>query len=199
MMRYAPLSSDHKQLVLVLGGARSGKSTFAEQLAATRGPRITYLATAPACDAEMTARIAKHRADRPAAWRTVECPLNPAAAIHAHADDTDCFVLDCLTLLVSNLLLADETSGEAHVQRALDDVLAAFREAKADLILVSNEVGLGLVPAYPLGRQYRDVLGRVNQQLAAVADATYFLIAGLPLELNALACSPLAAPTIRQT
>lgn len=199
MMRYAPLSSDDKQLVLVLGGARSGKSTFAEQLAATRGPRITYLATAQACDAEMTARIAKHRADRPAAWRTVECPLDPAATIRAHADDTDCFVLDCLTLLVSNLLLADATSGEAHVQRALDDVLAAFREAKADLILVSNEVGLGLVPAYPLGREYRDVLGRVNQQLAAVADATYFLIAGLPLELNALACSPLAAPTIRQT
>ena len=187
------------QLTLILGGARSGKSTFAERLAATRGPRVTFLATAQAYDDEMTARIAKHRADRPAQWRTVECPLDPAAAIRAHAGDTDCFLLDCITLLVSNLLLAEGddpalngnvASGQT-VPRALDALLAACREAETDLICVSNEVGLGLVPEYPLGRAYRDLLGRANQQLAAPADQVYYLIAGLPLDVKAL------SPTIK--
>jgi len=175
------------QLTLILGGARSGKSTFAERLAATRDGRVTYLATAQAHDDEMVARIAKHRADRPPHWRTVECPLDPAAALRAHAAETDCFLLDCLTLLVSNLLLADLESCEQTVQRALDALLTAYREAETDLILVSNEVGLGLVPEYPLGRTYRDLLGRANQHLAAQADAVYYLVAGLPLNVKALA------------
>lgn len=178
------------KLILILGGARSGKSTFAERLAADRATRVTYLATAQAFDDEMTARIAKHQADRPAHWRTAECPTDPAAAIRAHAGDTDLFLLDCLTLLVSNLLLGDTLNAEETVLSALDDVLAAYREAGADLLLVSNEVGLGLVPEYPLGRQYRDLLGKVNQRLAAVADHVYFLVAGLPLDVKALAASP---------
>ena len=178
------------QLVLILGGARSGKSTFAERQAAAHGGRVTYLATAQAYDDEMAARIAKHRAARPADWRTVECPLDPAAAIRAHAADTDCFLLDCITLLVSNLLLSDAESGAETVQRALDALLAACREAETASIFVSNEVGLGLVPEYPLGRLYRDVLGRANQQLAAAADAAYYLVAGLPLDLKALAGPP---------
>lgn len=175
------------QLTLILGGARSGKSTYAERLAAAHGGRVTYLATAQAFDEEMAARIAKHQSERPAAWRTAECPLDPAAAMRAHAGDTDCYLLDCLTLLVSNLLLVDETTAEDRIRSATDALLAAYRETGADLILVSNEVGLGLVPEYPLGRAYRDALGRVNQRLAAEADRVYFLIAGLPVEVKALA------------
>ncbi|MHB9130613.1 MAG: bifunctional adenosylcobinamide kinase/adenosylcobinamide-phosphate guanylyltransferase [Armatimonadota bacterium] len=178
------------QLILVLGGARGGKSTFAERLAAMRGERITYLATAQAFDEEMAVRIAKHQSDRPANWRTVECPYDPAAAIREHARETDCFLLDCMTLLVSNLLIRDENAGEADVRSALDLLLTAYDESGADLIIVSNEVGLGLVPEYPLGRLYRDTLGKVNQQLAAQADAAYMVIAGLPIELKSLACSP---------
>ncbi len=138
----------------------------------------------------MTARIAKHRADRPAHWRTTECPQDPATAIRAHAGETDCYLLDCLTLLVSNLLLSEALSDEEIIRRATDDVLTAYRETGADLILVSNEVGLGLVPEYPLGRRYRDLLGKVNQRLAAQADAVYYLVAGLPLDVKALACTP---------
>jgi len=184
--------TDHTpQLILILGGARSGKSTFAERLAAGRGERITYLATSTACDEEMAERIARHRAERSSAWRTVECPLDPASALRAHAADTDCFLLDCATLLVSNLLLAEDSAGEETVRRALDALLAAYREAAIDLIIVSNEVGLGLVPEYPLGRLYRDALGRFNQQVTAVADKVYFLVAGLPLDIKSLACSSL--------
>lgn len=179
-----------RQLILVLGGARSGKSTFAERLAASRSECVTYLATAQAYDEEMVARIAKHRADRPSHWATRECPLDPAAAMRDAAATTDCFLLDCLTLLVSNLLIADTQSADETVFSAIDGILAAYREAEADLILVSNEVGLGLVPEYPLGRQYRDLLGKVNQRLAAQADAVYYLIAGLPLDVKKLACSP---------
>ncbi|MHB0938245.1 MAG: bifunctional adenosylcobinamide kinase/adenosylcobinamide-phosphate guanylyltransferase [Armatimonadota bacterium] len=190
------------QLILILGGARSGKSTFAERLAAQRGARITYLATATPGDDEMAERIARHQAERSPSWRTVECPLDPAAAIRAHAHETDCFLLDCATLLVSNLLLsgdaqgacAADAPGEETVRRALDALLTAYREAGTDLLIVSNEVGLGLVPEYPLGRLYRDVLGRFNQQAVAAADAVYFLVAGLPLELKSLACSPLTHP-----
>jgi adenosylcobinamide kinase/adenosylcobinamide-phosphate guanylyltransferase len=179
------------QLILILGGARSGKSTFAERLAAQRGTRITYLATATPGDAEMAERIARHRAERNPSWRTVECPYDPAAAIRAHAHETDCFLLDCATLLVSNLLLAERSLGEESVRQTQDALLAMHREIEADIIIVSNEVGLGLVPEYPLGRLYRDALGRFNQQMAAAADAVYFLIAGLPLDIKALACSPL--------
>jgi len=181
--------ADHsRQLTLVLGGARSGKSTLAERMAAAHGGRVTYLATAQAFDEEMAARIVKHRADRPAHWATIECPHDPATAIRSAAPDTDCFLLDCLTLLVSNLLLADENSTEETVRCATDALLAAYQEADADLIIVSNEVGLGLVPEYPLGRQYRDLLGKLNQRLAREADAVYYLIAGLPLDVKKLAC-----------
>jgi adenosylcobinamide kinase/adenosylcobinamide-phosphate guanylyltransferase len=177
-------------LALILGGARSGKSTFAEQLAVSAHARVTYLASAQAFDDEMRARIAKHQAERPAHWRTVECPYDPAGALRAHAGETDCFLLDCLTLLVSNLLLRDETAPDAPVHEAIADLLTAQRESGACLICVSNEVGLGLVPDNPLGRRYRDLLGRVNQQVAAAADQVYFLVAGIPLEVKSLACSP---------
>ena len=176
------------QMTLILGGARSGKSTFAERMASAHAT-VTYLATAQAFDEEMVVRIAKHQSERPANWRTVECPLDPAAAMRAHAAETDCFLLDCMTLFVSNLMLLDEHTAEERIRAAVEDLIAAYQETDTDLFLVSNEVGLGLVPEYPLGRLYRDCLGRANQRLAAVADTVYFLIAGLPLDIKALAMS----------
>jgi adenosylcobinamide kinase/adenosylcobinamide-phosphate guanylyltransferase len=169
---------------LVLGGARSGKSTFAERRAAESGRPVLYLATATAGDAEMAARIAAHRAARPADWRTVEVPLEPAAAIREHARGGDLVLLDCVTLWVSNRLLADPATSDAELVGAAEGIADAARERGADLVAVSNEGGLGVVPAYPLGRRYRDALGRVNQALAARADEALLLVAGLPLRLK---------------
>lgn len=176
-------------LILILGGARSGKSTFADRLAATFS-RVTYLATAQAFDEEMCERIAKHQADRPAHWRTVECPFDPGAAIRDLAEETDCYLLDCLTLLTSNLLLRDEQVTDDAILMHIDALLAAALSVQATVVMVSNEVGLSLVPDNALGRRYRDLLGKINQCVAARADAVYYLIAGLPLEIKALAACP---------
>jgi adenosylcobinamide kinase/adenosylcobinamide-phosphate guanylyltransferase len=177
------------RLILVLGGARSGKSTFADRLAATF-PRVTYLATAQAFDEEMRTRIAKHQADRPAHWHTVECPFDPGPAMRERAAETDCFLLDCLTLLTSNLLLRDEDAADDAILSYIEALLDDARAVPATTVMVSNEVGLSLVPENPLGRRYRDLLGKINQRVAAQADAVYYLIAGLPLEIKALAGSP---------
>lgn len=175
------------KITLILGGARSGKSTFAEQLATKQRGRITYLATAQALDEEMQARIAQHRAVRSATWTTVECPYDVAAAIRATAATTDCFLLDCLTLYVSNLLLVDEAKADVTVPCAIEEILSAITETNATLVIVSNEVGLGLVPEYAISRQYRDLLGKANQRIARQAAAVYFLVAGLPIDIKALA------------
>jgi adenosylcobinamide kinase / adenosylcobinamide-phosphate guanylyltransferase len=181
-----------KQLTLILGGARSGKSGFAERLARERGGSVLVVATATAGDAEMARRIAAHRAARPAAWRTLEAPVAVAERLAA-AEPADTIVLDCLTLLVSNLLLAHEAAGavageaavQARVEAELDQLWAGFAAGEATWLVVSNEVGLGLVPPYPLGRRYRDLLGLANQRLAARADRVYLMVAGLPLALKA--------------
>ena len=177
-------------LILILGGARSGKSDYAERLAAARGGEVLFVATATAGDEEMARRIAAHRAARPAAWRTLEAPHEVAAAVAASRDAAPTVVLDCVTLLVSNLLLAHEAAGAEEVGRRLDaEIEALLRRIATDAatwIVVSNEVGMGLVPPYPLGRQYRDLLGRVNARLAAVAERAYLLVAGLPLDLKRL-------------
>ena len=186
----------HRQLVLVLGGARSGKSAYAEGRAtALAGPdgRMLYVATAEALDDEMARRIARHRASRPSSWRTVEEPRDPAAAIRARAHDIRVVLLDCITLWLSNLLSAlpvqddgapDEAAAEEAVDAGVTDLLAAYQAGTADLVLVSNEVGLGIVPAYPLGRLYRDLLGRVNIRLAAAADEVVLMVAGIPLRVK---------------
>jgi adenosylcobinamide kinase/adenosylcobinamide-phosphate guanylyltransferase len=195
---------DQLRLILLLGGARSGKSSYAEALAARiAGQRpVLYIATATAEDAEMRDRIARHQAARPSHWRTVEAPSDPAHAIREQGvgDSIPVILLDCVTLLVSNLILSgthadfDEQSfdvpeAEARVTAAISELLAAWRETQAMLILVSNEVGMGLVPPYPLGRVYRDVLGHVNARLASEADSVLLLVAGLPVELKALAAA----------
>ena len=180
------------RLTLILGGARSGKSTYAEQLAAASGQPVVYVATAQAWDEEMAARIAAHQAQRPPTWRTVEAPLHVGRTIAAASRPHDAppvVLIDCLTLLANNVLGAladveDADAAEAALRGEVDDLLAAYADHPGAWIIVSNEVGLGIVPAYPLGRVYRDVLGRANQRRAAAADAVYFMVAGLPLQVK---------------
>ncbi|MEF2279954.1 bifunctional adenosylcobinamide kinase/adenosylcobinamide-phosphate guanylyltransferase [Deinococcus sp. YIM 134068] len=167
-------------IVFVTGGARSGKSTFAERRAAASGLPVTYLATAQAFDAEMTERITRHQGDRPAGWVTVEEPLDAPAALLAAATPT--VLLDCLSLWVSNLMLADEPD-DALLARA-DALLTAARARPGLTILVTNEVGLGIVPDNALARRYRDLLGWVNQRAAATSDEAWLLVSGLPVQLK---------------
>lgn len=174
------------QLTLILGGARSGKSTYALRLAAYY-PEVLFLATAEPRDGEMAAKIDRHRAERPAHWRTLEAPLGLAAALSATAP-APLVLLDCATLWVSNLLLAAGASWPA-AEADLAALLAWHRASQADLIVVSNEVGWGIVPADELTRTYREWLGWFNQRLAAAADRVYLLVAGLPLELKGLSAA----------
>ena len=172
-------------LILILGGARSGKSDYAEKLAAELGQHVLYIATAEAGDAEMAERIRKHRLARPAGWQTLEAPRQVGLALSTLENRPEVLLLDCLTLLTSNLVLAMEAETqpaiEATIQAELEAILATQKRLDIPLIVVSNEVGLGLVPSYPLGRLYRDVLGWANQYLATLADRVIFMVAGLPM------------------
>ena len=190
---------------LVLGGARSGKSTWAEQRAAESGRPVLYVATAAAGDDEMAERIAWHRAQRPAIWRTVEEPEYLLQVIGAHALPGETVLVDCLTLWVSNVILRDMAMGDWHDADAVpleawariesslvsesQALLALARERDLELILVSNEVGLGVVPGTSLGRRYRDALGRVNQAVAGGAESVVLMVAGLALDLRHLAAA----------
>jgi adenosylcobinamide kinase/adenosylcobinamide-phosphate guanylyltransferase len=182
-----------RRLTLVLGGARSGKSSHAEALAAQRGGHVLYVATAEAWDEEMRLRIEAHKAQRPAHWHTVEAPRRPGQAVTAALADQDItpgvVLVDCLTLLANNVLVTlPESAGEAEATAALmaevDELLAVWRASAAEWVIVSNEVGLGIVPAYPLGRLYRDALGRANQHIAALADTVVFMVAGIPMQVK---------------
>ena len=164
----------------MLGGARSGKSRFAEQLAAAWGGPVLYVATATAGDEEMAERIRQHRASRPAAWRTLEAPLEVARTVREQLGDARTVLVEDLTLLLSNVLLARADGAETLALAELEGLLGL----EARLVLVSNEVGMGLVPEYALGRQFRDALGRLNQRAAASVDEVHFLVAGVPLRLR---------------
>lgn len=169
-----PANPPFHRSLLVLGGARSGKSRHAQGVAEALGGRLTYIATAQAFDAEMTDRIARHRADRDARWTTVEAPVELAAAI-AQADAVDAVLLiDCLTLWTSNLLL-----GEEDTERRVAELLAAIGAVRGRLILVANETGLGIVPDNALARQFRDLAGTINQRVAGAVDAVDFVLAGI--------------------
>ena len=165
-------------VTLILGGARSGKSRYAERLVEDAARCGTYCATAEAGDAEMTERIAAHRARRGPFWRTVEAPLALASAIAAAVPEHPVLV-DCLTLWLSNLLLAGKQADEEA-----GALCSALRKAAGTVVLVSNEVGMGLVPETPLGRTFRDAAGWLNQDVAALADRVVFVAAGLPLVLK---------------
>jgi adenosylcobinamide kinase/adenosylcobinamide-phosphate guanylyltransferase len=181
-------------LTLILGGARSGKSSYAEKLARQCTGRVLYIATAQALDAEMATRIAAHKDRRPPEWQTLEIPRGLAQALKSQESQVDLILLDCLTLLVSNLLMdaageaeePDEQAASALVEAEITELLQAIQASPADWVVVSNEVGLGLVPPYPLGRIYRDLLGWANQRLAAQSDQVIFMIAGIPMRLARL-------------
>jgi adenosylcobinamide kinase / adenosylcobinamide-phosphate guanylyltransferase len=166
-------------LTLVLGGARSGKSRYAERLVERAAAGGTYCATAEAGDAEMVERIAAHQTRRDAFWRTVEEPLALAAVVAAEAQAERPLLIDCLTLWLSNLMLAGRP-----VEDEAASLYAALKLAVGPVVLVANEVGMGLVPATPLGRRFRDAAGRLNQDIAALADQVVFVAAGLPLVLK---------------
>ena len=182
------------RLTLVTGGARSGKSRYAEDLARQGSQPILYVATAEAFDDEMRARITEHRRRRPATWETLEARTDIGAALAARPVQPGTVLLEDLGLLVTNHLLDvcgdDEPNVEragfvdALVDREIDGLLAAQSDGGWDAIVVTNEVGFGIVPATPLGRIFRDALGRANQRLAARADAATLLVAGLPLQLK---------------
>lgn len=165
---------------LILGGARSGKSAFAQQQAIASGLDVFYLATAQAGDAEMVERIARHRADRPADWGLVEEPLALAAALRTHACASRCLLIDCLTLWLSNLLAA----GDDRLTVEIDALLGTLPTLPGHILLVSNEVGQGIVPANPLARRFRDEAGRLHQKIADRCDRAIFIMAGLPLILK---------------
>src|SRR5882724_2313075 len=177
------------RMILLLGGARAGKSSYAMRLAQdgerASGDGVCFIATAQGLDEDMTARIARHRAERPTHWRTIEEPCQIDEALR-QASGAGIVVVDCLTLFVSNWLMRheDEHECEQFVRRITRNVLALARTRQQTIIFVSNEVGLGVVPDTSLGRVFRDLLGRVNQEFADAADEVYLLMAGLPLRLK---------------
>jgi len=166
---------------LILGGARSGKSALAERLAQDSGRTVVYLATAQAGDGEMAARIAHHRARRPASWASVEEPLALADALREHARADRCVLVDCLTLWLSNVLGDDDATRFERERKALLDALPGL---PGEIVLVSNEVGLGIVPLGELSRRFVDEAGRLHQALAAQCDRVIFVAAGLPLAMK---------------
>ena len=173
-------------ITLILGGARSGKSSYAQSLAEETGKFVTFLATAQPLDDEMSARIQKHRAERPATWETLEIPMD--IATHVRQIKSDIVILDCITLLVSNLLmqfvqqdLVDEALFLASLQKEMNELLSMLRTTDQHWLIISNEVGQGLVPEYQMGRVYRDGLGWANQTLAREAEKVLWMVAGIPM------------------
>ncbi|SEP85162.1 adenosylcobinamide kinase /adenosylcobinamide-phosphate guanylyltransferase [Devosia sp. YR412] len=166
--------------VLVLGGARSGKTAFAEQLAIRSGSKPAYLATAEALDSEMRDRVASHKAGRAGQFATIEEPLDLSDALLKASMDHDVILVDCLTLWITNLLMANE-----DVAKAVGELGATLVQLKtAKVILVSNEVGLGIVPDNAMARTFRDLAGSAHQRLAEICDDAYFIVAGLPITLK---------------
>jgi|YNPBryunderm2012_1023409.scaffolds.fasta_scaffold02167_2 adenosylcobinamide kinase/adenosylcobinamide-phosphate guanylyltransferase len=166
-------------LIFILGGVRSGKSSFALSLAGDRDT-VTFVATALPLDEEMKSRIENHKKERPSHWKTIEEPIDLLSVIK-RLTDAGVIILDCLTIWVSNLL---ERYTDEEILEMAEDIASYSRGIRSDVIAISNEVGLGIVPEYPLGRRYRDLLGKVNQIFARYSNKTFFMIAGIPLEVK---------------
>lgn len=193
-------------MILVTGGARSGKSALAEQLIRERGSRVLYIATAVVTDDEMAERIARHRQQRPAGWDTYEGSTDLGQVIRSRGAQYDAILLECVTTLVTNLMFASDAALgdpdvspdvvkpdfvrpdfvkiEQHIVQQIDDLIASCRSCPAPVYLVTNEIGMGIVPEHALARQFRDIAGRVNQRLAAAAEQVYLVVSGLPLCLK---------------
>jgi adenosylcobinamide kinase/adenosylcobinamide-phosphate guanylyltransferase len=187
------------RLVCILGGARSGKSTFAEQLATKSGRSVAFIATATANDDDMRLRIAHHRASRPANWPTIEEPLDLSSALRQAMQVADVILLDCMTLWLGNWLWhrakgnfdAEPALSARYSEEALQEVdklltTLAHSAPPKTLLVVSNEVGMGTHPEYAISRVYRDILGRVNQRLASAAERVYLMVAGLAVDIKKL-------------
>jgi adenosylcobinamide kinase / adenosylcobinamide-phosphate guanylyltransferase len=182
-----------KRTILLLGGARSGKSTYAQKLAEQMGGRVLFTATATAGDEDMRLRIEKHKRERPASWNTLEAPLKIGTRITEVLKDENTVVIDCLTLLVNNVFCRtgdeefDNIDGailEEEVISEIGELIECIKKTDISFIIVSNEVGLGLVPDNRMGRLYRDILGRANQMIAQSVDEVYFMAAGIPLKIK---------------
>ena len=182
---------EENHLTFILGGARSGKSYFAENWARTHGNNVLYVATAQALDDDMQARVAHHRAQRPTEWYTLEAPYQTGHAVAQHLKSTtyDTILIDCMTILAANVLLSlPEDSTQQQVNEAVlaeaNSLMGLIEHSTATWLVISNEVGLGVVPPTVLGRHYRDALGRANQRIAQAADRVIFMVAGLPWVLK---------------
>lgn len=171
-----------KQITLVLGGAQSGKSYYAQQLA-SRFARVTFLATARRTDAEMRKKIARHRRARPGSWSTIETPVDLDKAILSQSQNADLILIDCLTVYVDNVAGTGKKR-QRHAKDCIAEICDAIRACRASVIVVSNEVGSGIVPEYRSGRIYRDFLGQMNQKIAQIADRVVLMIAGVPVTIK---------------
>jgi adenosylcobinamide kinase / adenosylcobinamide-phosphate guanylyltransferase len=172
-------------LTLITGGARSGKSSFGQSLC-HEGKQVVYIATALPCDQEMRARITRHRASRPAWWLTVEAPIAVAEAADRHASGANIILIDCLTVWISNLLFEWRNDDPLTVERKAHEQIAELVSIskRGHVIAVTNEVGSGIVPESDVARQFRDIQGFINQQVAKAADAVYLLVSGIPLRIK---------------
>lgn len=183
------------KIILVTGGARSGKSLFAERYAAACGTSVAYIATAQIYDDEMKERVKLHQRRRPAHWLTWEAPLNAHEAVFSAGQKVPTILFDCLTLYTTNLLLASEGLVDreerfAYVMEQADKLFASAAATGNTIIFVTNEVGMGIVPDNALAREYRDLAGVVNQKAAAVADEVYLAVCGIAVDIKKLAFRP---------
>ncbi|PYG85806.1 adenosylcobinamide kinase /adenosylcobinamide-phosphate guanylyltransferase [Ruminiclostridium sufflavum DSM 19573] len=183
------------KLILITGGARSGKSTFAEEKAKEWGRKVLYVATSKPIDEEMKQRIAKHKARRPSEWDTLEEYKNLDTAILNVLQDKDTVLLDCITIMITNLMLEEACDWDSLtrdkveeiedlIQHQIERIISLSKMTEALFILVTNETGLGVVPAAVMGRDFRDISGRVNQMLARAADEVYFCVSGIPMKIK---------------
>jgi adenosylcobinamide kinase / adenosylcobinamide-phosphate guanylyltransferase len=183
----------NKKIILLLGGARSGKSFYAQELAKKTAGKVLFVATAEAGDEDMRLRIEKHKRDRPVGWRTLEVTTGIGNSIQSEIEEEQMVLIDCITLLVSNLFsryteqefdTIQDSVLEKQVVSEIDQLLKCLKTVDSSFIIISNEVGLGLVPGNRMGRLYRDFLGRANQMLAQNADEVYLMVAGIPLRVK---------------
>lgn len=177
----APVDKQNQsQVHLILGGARSGKSRYGEQLVAQTGKKVVYLATASSHDDEMAKRIEQHQQDRPSSWPTIECPVQLPQAIEKHGQQQNALLVDCLTLWLMNIMMESK-----DLAAAVDELLLSLKNCQAQVFLVSNEITMGVVPMGELSRNYVDELGRLHQRIASQANNVTLMVAGIPMVVKA--------------